>query len=247
MPGVPSSQILTSSPSPRSTKRACSSTLNIEEDQISEFLSSDKGTFTSPKENLKNQRESLVHLSCFIIEDTLYVLSQQYLNGLPFFLVKIFKDLNFKTYYCGIKCTTSTLSKNRVMKVHAWSVFEEIIRYLKNMEIDNKKCVLQVHLSAMAPTVGKRMYSQELTVRAFQYFATSRSSYNRLRIDYELPPIKILTRITLKESTLNETCFIRSVFNTVKENQKQCVTMQDEIYVKKNVVLSWGNFVWKSD
>ena len=133
------------------------------------------------------------------------------------------------------------------MTVHAWSVFEEIIRYLKNMEIDNKKCVFQEHLSAMAPTVGKRMYSQELTVRAFQYFATSRSSYNRLRIDYQLPPIKILTRITLKESTLNETCFIRSAFNTVKENQKQCVTMQDEIYVKKNVVLSWGNFVWKSD
>ena len=50
------------------------------------------------------------------------------------------------------------------MTVHAWSVFEEIIRYLKNMEIVNKKCVLQEHLSAMAPTVGKRMYSQELIV-----------------------------------------------------------------------------------
>ena len=32
------------------------------------------------------------------------------------------------------------------------------------MEIVNKKCVLQEHLSAMAPTVGKRMYSQELIV-----------------------------------------------------------------------------------
>ena len=26
---------------------------------------------------------------------------------------------------------------------------------------------------------------------------------------------------------------MRSVFNTLKENQKQCVIMQDEIYVKK--------------
>ena len=119
------------------------------------------------------------------------------------------------------------------MTAYAWSVFEEIIRYLKNMAIDNKKCVLQDHLSAMAPTVGKRMYSQELIVRAFQYFATSRSLYSQLRIDYQLPSIKTLTRITLKVSALNEICFMRSVFNTVKENQRQCVIMQDEIYVKK--------------
>ena len=46
--------------------------------------------------------------------------------------------------------------------------FEEIIRYLKNMEIDNKKCVFQEHLSAMAPTViGKRIDSQELIVHIF--------------------------------------------------------------------------------
>ena len=85
----------------------------------------------------------------------------------------------------------------------------------------------------MAPTVGKRMYSQELTVRTFQYFATSRSLYNQLRIDYQLPSIKTLTRITSKVSALIETYFMRSVFNTLKENQKQCVIMQNEIYVKK--------------
>ena len=178
-------------------------------------------------------RESLVHLSCFIVEDTLYVQSLHYLNGVPLFLVKIFKDLNFETYHCGIKCTISTLSKNRVMTVHAWSVLEEIIRYLKNMEIDNKECVLQEHLSTMAPTVGKIMYSQELTVRVFQYFATSRSLYNRFRIDYQLPSIKTLTRIRSKVSALNETYFMRSVFSTLKENQKQCVIIQDEIYVQK--------------
>ena len=54
-----------------------------------------------------------------------------------------------------------------VMTAHAWSVLEEIIRYLKNMEIDNKKCVLQGHLHAMARTVGKRIYSQQLIVRVF--------------------------------------------------------------------------------
>ena len=68
-------------------KKACSSTRSIEEDQLSEFDSSHKVKFTSLKENLK-MRESLVHLSCFIIEDTLYVQSQHYLNGVPLFLVK---------------------------------------------------------------------------------------------------------------------------------------------------------------
>ena len=31
-----------------------------------------------------------------------------------------------------------------------------------------------------------------------------------------------------------------SVFNTVKENQKQCVIMQDEIYVKKILLYHGG-------
>ena len=73
-------------PPPKPTKKACSSTQSIEEDQLLEFLSSDKVRFTSLKENLKNQGESLVHLSCFVIENTLYVQSQQYLNGVPLFL-----------------------------------------------------------------------------------------------------------------------------------------------------------------
>ena len=68
-------------------------------------------------------------MSCFIIEDTLYVQSQQYLNGVPLFLVKIFKDLNFDTYHCGIKCTISALSKNRVMTVYAWSVFSVLVQW----------------------------------------------------------------------------------------------------------------------
>ena len=39
------------------------------------------------------------------------------------------------------------------MAVHVWSALEEIIRYLKNMEISNQKLVLQDHPSAMTPSV----------------------------------------------------------------------------------------------
>ena len=92
------------------------------------------------------------------------------------------------------------------MIVHAWSVFEEIMRYFENMEIDNTTYVLQGHLSATEPTViGKRMYSQEVIAPAFRYFTTSRSLCNRSRIDYQLPSIKTLIRITSKGSTLNKT------------------------------------------
>ena len=37
--------------------------------------------------------------------------------------------------------------------------------------------------------VGERKYSVEITVRAFEYFAMSRATYNRLREDFELPSI----------------------------------------------------------
>ena len=33
------------------------------------------------------------------------------------------------------------------MIVHGWSVFEEIIRYFKNMHIDKKKYLVQEHYS----------------------------------------------------------------------------------------------------
>ena len=81
-------------------------------------------------------------MSCFIVEFTLYIQSQQYLNGVLLFLVKVFKELNFEMHHCGIKCTVTILSKNTVMTLHPWSGFEEVFRYLKNMEIGNKKCIL---------------------------------------------------------------------------------------------------------
>ena len=64
----------------------------------------------------------------------------------------------------------SILSKNRVLTAHAWSVSEEIIRYLKTWKLITKKCVLQEYLSTMTTAVTeKKTYSQELIVRTFHY------------------------------------------------------------------------------
>ena len=76
------------------------------------------------------------------------------------------------------------------------------------MLIGNKKGALQEYLWAMAPTViAKRIYCQELIVKAFQFFATSRSLFNRPQIDCQLQCLKSIIRITSKVSTLNETSY----------------------------------------
>ena len=43
---------------------------------------------------------------------------------------------------------------------------------------------------------------------AFVYFATLRAFYQRLRIDYQLPFVRTLTRITLKISRVEEKNFL---------------------------------------
>ena len=102
------------------------------------------------------------------------------------------------------------------------------------MLIGNKKGALQEYLWGMAPTViAKRIYCQELIVKAFQFFATSRSLFNRPRIDCQLQCLKSIIRITSKVSTSNETYLMSGVFKTVEENQTQCLIIIDEIYVEK--------------
>ena len=61
----------------------------------------------------------------------------------------------------------------------------------------------------------KSIVDQELIVRGFQYYATSRTLYNRLRIDCQLLSIKILTGITLKILAFNET------FHAYRFNHRQ--------------------------
>ena len=86
----------------------------------------------------------------------------------------------------------------------------------------------------MEPVViVRRMNSQEKIIRALPCITTSRSLINSPRIDRQLQPIKTQTRITSNVSTLNETCFIRDIFNTVEEKQKHFLIIQDESYVKK--------------
>ena len=105
------------------------------------------------------------------------------------------------------------------------------------MEIDNKKDVLRQQMKSMkACCVGEKKYELETIVRAFQYFATSRATYNLLRNDYELPSVQTLTRLTSKVKNLSDDAYLKNVFANLNTNKKTCILLVDEVpgtvYVK---------------
>ena len=58
-------------------------------------------------------------------------------------------------------------------------------------------------------------------------------------MDYQLQSTKTLTSVTSKLLVLNETHFMRGIFNTIEKKTQTVCEMQDETYVK-NFVSSWG-------
>ena len=62
---------------------------------------------------------------------------------------------------------------------------------------------------------------------------TSRTLYNRLRDNFQLPSLATLGRMTSKVSKLNKKSFLLSIFNTLNTNQKGCIILHDEVYIKK--------------
>ena len=78
-------------------------------------------------------------------------------------------------------------------------------------------------------------------VRAFEYLSTSRALYSRLKEDYKLPSIQTLTRLTSKVSKLNDANFIKLVFNSLSDAQKNCIVLFGEVYVKKMMTYHSGS------
>ena len=91
------------------------------------------------------------------------------------------------------------------------------------------------------------MYEPDIIVRAFQYFVTSRSLYHQLREEYELPSIKTLTRITSKIAKIGNEDFYANVFSDIDNHQKNCVLLQDEVYIKKMLTYHGGTIFGQSE
>ena len=94
--------------------------------------------------------------------------------------------------------------------------------------------------------IGRKFFSPGIIIRAFEYFCTSRTLYNKLRQDYALPSTRTLTRITSKVGKLEEGRFLKKVFENTTENQKLCIVMFDEIYVKMAMLFHGGTVFGKA-
>ena len=122
-------------------------------------------------------------------------------------MLRIYNNLYFKTFHYEIKCYISNLSKNRINTDDTWSKLEEIIRYLNSMAFDHKKNILSQQFLAMAPKMVGIKYSSDIVIRAFGFYATSQTLYNRLRDNFQLSSLALLGRMASKVSKLNEKTF----------------------------------------
>ena len=241
--GIPSSIIPSPPVKPRET--TCSQKSNQDRntfpDEITDFDIQDKLSFNSLVEDI-NKRDFQVEFTSFTSEDDFYIQSTKYFKGIPKFVIVISELLKFEAFHLGVKCNITTLTLNRQTLINRWSIIDEIIRFLNNKEPDNHMDVLMEQVSVMCTVpVGTKLYSVEIIVRAFEYFATSRSLYNRLIHDYKLPSIKTLTRLTSKVSKLSDANFILRIFNSLSTQQQLCIILFDEVYVKKMMTYHAGS------
>ena len=78
----------------------------------------------------------------------------------------------------------------------------------------------QIDAMSYSKLIHEQKYAPEMIVRGFEYFAKSRSCYKLLRNDNELPSISTLIRLTSKVSSIEDSSFVRSVFQSLNDEQK---------------------------
>ena len=81
-------------------------------------------------------------------------------------------------------------------------------------------------------------------MRAYQYYASSRSLYRRLPLDFQLPSESVLSRIASSYSKKESSEFISTILENVPS--KECIILHDEIYVKKMLLYSGGSLFGKA-
>ena len=79
----------------------------------------------------------------------------------------------------------------------------------------------------------KKKYEMEAVVRAFEYFALSRSCYICLWQEFQLPSIRILTRLNSSVKCLDNASFIKRVFSNLNDvRQKNVFCFKTKYYGK---------------
>ena len=147
-----------------------------------------------------------------------------------------------------MKCCIPSLSQNRITTLNRWSILDEAIKYLSFLEQSRKSLVLSECREAISSVtdVGSKVYSPARLIRAFQYYACSRSAYKIIRNDHQLPREKTLSRITSKIENTQSLDFLKSFVATLKNQQKSMVLLIDEIYVKSSLSYHGGKVFGKA-
>ena len=142
------------------------------------------------------------------------------------------ESLVFNTFHMSIWVSIScVVKKKNIRLLNSWSVFEEIVTSLNFYGLSHKGEVIHHQLKSMSISArSKKLYSPEAIVRAFSYFATSRSLYKQRRDNYQFPSISTLTKIT---SCANQTfsAFLKMSLIHLNIKTKNCVLLYDEIYI----------------
>ena len=99
----------------------------------------------------------------------------------------------------------------------------------------------QTDAMSRSNSIHEQKYTTEMIVRGFEYFAKSRDFYKLLRNDYELLSISTLAILTSKVSNIEDSSFVRSVFQSL-DGQKNCILLVDEVYVKPILSFHSGNY-----
>ena len=164
-------------------------------------------TWESLQANLSLQSRQLLHpMNTFVAGgEVQWLLSTEMKNSIPRYSLRIKNDLFYEAFHLGIPCTVKTLSRNRIYKLDAWSKIDEVLRFLHEKENTHHEEILLEQMDNMRPPkVGSKLYSPETMMRAFDYYAHSRSMYRKLRKDLKLPSEAILSTLTSKVNKLTK-------------------------------------------
>ena len=222
-------------PLPRPTVRTSAEVRSQQPDELSAFNEGDKILNYEDFRHGLSQRNFGCELIVYATKEEIYLQSKKLLEGTGVFkfMLKIDQDFSYEAFHSGIKCSITSLTQNRITQIARWSQVEEAVRFLDNFSSSRKEDVLHEQAAAMGlKGVGERKYSNATIVRAFGYFALSRTAYNRFRQDFELPSISTLTRMTSSAKRYDDITYYSRLFSNLANQQKTCILLLDEIYVK---------------
>ena len=229
------SLLRTSTPALRTTTRTPFKVRTQQSDELSAFNEEDKIT------NYENFKSDILHhnFGCLAVvsksKNEIYLQCDELLKGTGIlkFMIKIKEYFSYEAFHSCIKCIISSLSQNKIAQLTPWSQVDEAVRYLKNHSSSRKETALHRQVSAMGvKSVGERKFSNATIVRAFGYFALSRTAYNRLHQDFDLPSVTTLTRMTSSTKRYDDVAFYSKVFSNLSNQQKTRIVLIDEVYIK---------------